>query len=220
MTPITKLKQSEYHKGAIFAFENFESLLEISEKAAEIGNFGAASSLCILAIEELSKSGILQLKSINSLIPINDLDKYFWYHELKQNAGLDLYIKLESIGKENNVDSKTLIAMAVAVIAIICLVYTKQKDGEKNKKKDKSYFDSIKESGFYVGYDESTRNWESPKNEHDQDSYDNLLELTKDFAEKVKNWIFNGKINSENIIGFLYTLDDEIINKERLDKIK
>lgn len=219
MTPITKLKQVEYHRGAIIAFENFESLLEISEKAAEIGNFGAASSLCILAIEELSKSGILQLKSINNLIPINNLDKYFWNHELKHKAVLDLYSKLESKGIKNNVDNRTSILMAVVIIAIV-ITYTQKKEEEgKNMKKDKSFFDSIKESGFYVNYDESSRNWISPKKEHDQVSYSYILELAKDFSEKLKNWIFNGKINCDNILEFAYTLDDEIINKEILAKI-
>jgi len=228
MTPITQLKQSEYHTGAILAFENFESLLEISTKAADIKNFGIASSLCVLAMEELTKSVILQLKSINNSIPVNDLDKYFWNHEIKHNAGLDLYFKIESTYENNNGelnfndDSKSYIAIAVVVIALLLVWYFNKKDkGEEiEKKKDKSYFDTIKESGFYVGYDKEARQWKSPKHEHDQESYNNLFDLTNDFANKVKNWIFNNKLNRENIIDFAQTLDDKLIDKNQLMKIK
>lgn len=228
MTNITKLKQSEYHTGAILAFENFESLLEISTKAAEINNFGIASSLCVLAMEELTKSVILQLKSINNSIPVNDLDKYFWNHEIKHNAGLDLYLKIES-SYENNSDeinssddSKSYIVIVVVVIVLFLVWYFNKKNkGEKiEKKNDKSYFDTIKESGFYVGYDKEARQWKSPKDEHNQDSYNNLFELTNDFANKVKNWIFNNKLNRENIIEFVQTLDDKLIDKNQLMKIK
>ncbi|MGF7138316.1 AbiV family abortive infection protein [Roseimarinus sediminis] len=220
MTPITQLKKNEYRQGALLALENFESLLKISEKAAEINNFGAASSLSVLAMEELSKSVVLQLKSINNLIPIKDLDKYFWNHEIKHNAGLDLYFKLESLEKKDEDAPKSLIVMAIAAIALIIILYNKRKNGEENKKKEKSYFNTIKESGFYVGYDELGRKWVSPQDVHNQESYNDFFELINNFAEKVKNWIFNGKINSDNIIGFIQKLDDNIINKDILDKMK
>lgn len=220
MTPITQLKQTEYQEGAKLSFKNYESLLLISRNAAETNNYGTASSLCILAMEELSKSVVLQLKSINSLVPINDLDKYFWNHEIKHNIGLDLYFKLDSIDNKNSNDPKYLIAMSIAAIALILYLNNKKEDIEKNKKKEKSYFNSIKESGFYVGYDEYNRKWTSPNMEHNKESYDDLLELIDDFSEKVKSWIFEGKINRENIFDFINKLDDDIIDKKRLDKIK
>ncbi len=227
MTSIFKLKQSEYRTGAILAFENFESLIQIAEKAGQIDNFGAASSLCVLAMEELTKSVILQLKSINNSIHVNDLDKYFWNHEIKHNAGLDLYFKIESTYENNNElnnneDSKSYIAIAVIVIALVLLWYFDQKEKDKKleNKKEKSYFDTIKESGFYVGFDVETRKWKSPKLEHNQESYNNLLELTNDFANKVKKWIFSNNLNRENIIDFAYALDDKVINKEQLKIIK
>lgn len=226
MTSIYKLKQAEYHIGAMLAYENFESLLEISKNAAQIENYGAASSLCVLAMEELIKSVILQLKSINNSIPVKDLDKYFTSHETKHNAGLDLYIKIESIygdDKEalnSNDNSKLSLSIAIAVIALLLIWYFNNHDEKKDKKRDKSYFDSIKESGFYVGYDESIRQWKSPKSEHSKKKFDDLLQLTNDFVGKVKNWIFNGNLNKDNIIDFLDSLDDEIIDKEKLKKLK
>lgn len=225
MASIYKLKQTEYRTGALLAYENFESLLEISKKAAHIENFGAASSLCVLAMEELTKSVILQIKSINNLIPVKDLDKYFTSHETKHNAGLDLYIKIESNYKDDNDefnsndDSKTSLVIAIAVIALLLIWSYSKNVTKKDKKKEKSYFDSIKESGFYVGYDESLRQWKSPKSEHTKKSFDDLLKITNDFVEKVRNWIFNGKLNEENIIDFLNCLSDEIIDKEKLKNL-
>lgn len=78
-----------------------------------------------LAMEELTKSVILQIKSINNLIPVKDLDKYFTSHETKHNAGLELYIKIESNYKDDNDefnsndDSKTSLVIAIAVIALL-----------------------------------------------------------------------------------------------------
>lgn len=226
MVPVTKLKQSEYRIGAKLAFENFESLLEISAKAADIENFGIASSLCVLAMEELTKSVILQLKSINNSIPIRDLDKYFWNHEIKHNAGLDLYLKIGSSYGNNNEElnpddnSKSHVAVVVVLIALLLVLYVSQKEKKIEKKKDKSYFDTIKETGFYLGYDEEARQWKNPKFEHNQKSYSELFELTNDFADKVKNWIFNNNLNRQNIIDFASALDDNVINKEQLMKIK
>ncbi len=225
MTPITRLKQSEYREGAKLAFENFEDLIKITDKAAQIGNYGAASSLCVLALEELSKSVILQFKSINNLIPIKNLEKYFISHETKQNAGIALFATLQSKYKDNdevlsdNKNSNSSFAVAIAVIALL-IIWTLSKEKKELKKNSKSYFDLIKESGFYVGYDETSRQWISPKSQHDRESFNALFHYINDFSEKVKNWIFNDKINRENIIDFLYSLDDEIIDKRQLDKMK
>ncbi len=224
MTPITKLKQSEYREGAKLAFENFEDLIELSDKAALIGNYGAASSLCVLALEELSKSVILQFKAINNSIPIKNLEKYFTSHETKQNTGISLFVTMQSryrnddeiLSKENSPNPANVIAIAVIAL-LITWALNKEKETNKN---NKSHFDSIKESGFYVGYDETSRKWISPKSEHDKESFNELSQLIREFAEDAKNWIFNGNLNNENIIDFLNSLDDEIIDKKRLNEIK
>ena len=225
MTSIYKLKQSEYYKGSLMAFENFESLMQIAEKAGEIDNYGAASSLCILAIEELTKSVVLRLKSINNSIPVKDLDKYFWNHEIKHNVGLELYFKIISTFENNDKltyhkDSKWHLIIVVVLISIIILLYIEQKDKNTKNKKDESSFDSIKKSGFYVDYDMDTKQWKSPKNEHSRESYNDLFELSMDFAEMVKKWIFNNNLNKESIIDFALNLDDNIFDKKQLRILK
>jgi len=189
MTPINRLKQVEYQTGAKLAFENFDDLLEISEKASQLGKFGTASSLCVLALEELTKSVILKLKAINNSIPIKDLNKYFTSHETKHNAGLNLYSTINSKYEDNSKpsikDEKTNLYQlaAIALIAIWAYYYAnKEVKYENSVGKSKSFFDIIKESGFYVGYDESARQWNSPKSQHDKKSYEGIYELTCDFS--------------------------------------
>lgn len=223
MTSIYKLKKSEYREGAKLAFENFEDLLQVSEKAAQIGKLGAASSLCVLALEELSKSVILELRAINNSIPIKNLEKYFTSHEPKQKAGISLFITLQSNFEDNEVnediDIDSDFALAIIGILVLLILAVNNNDKVESKRKEKSFFDTLKESGFYVSYDEKSRQWISPRAEHNQERFDSIFQLTTDFAEKIKNWIFNGNLNKENLLEFLYSLDDEIIDKTLLDKL-
>lgn len=226
MSGITKLKQSEYNTGATLAFENSRNLLDISTIAAHQRNFGIASSLCVLALEELTKSVVLKLKSINNSIPIRDLEKFFWNHEHKQNAGIEFYLKLdlafsnELDGEDDMGGSGSEIVFPVIVIALLISWYFIQSEREGQRiKKSKSYFDEIKETGFYVGWDKETKMWYSPSLLHNESSYFELLEISNDFSKKVEKWIFSNQLNKENVIQFAEKLDENIINKEQLQKI-
>lgn len=225
VTNITKLKQSEYRKGAKLTFQNYEDLIEITEKAEQIGNYGIASSLCVLALEELSKSVVLQLRSINNQIPIKNLEKYFRSHETKQNAGIVIFETLQSNYQDEEEvlsdDYKSNFSLAIAITAIAIFALEHISKNEKGiKKNSKSFFDTIKESGFYVGYNEFSRQWICPRLEHNRESFTLLFNYIKEFAVKVKKWIFDGKINKDNIIEFLNSLDDELIDKAQLEKMK
>lgn len=223
MTPISKLKQSEYKEGAKLSFENFEDLIKISENAARIENYGAASALSVLAMEELSKSVILQFKAINNLVPIKNLEKYFKVHETKQKAAIAIFSAIESKFGENDselsAEKSTFSSIVIAIIALLVIVSIMPGERKPNQK-DKSLFDTIKETGFYVGYDERTRHWISPKSIHNEASYNALYKLINDFAINVKTWIFNDTLNKGNIIEFLKSLDDDIIDKNGLNKLK
>lgn len=221
MTPITKLKQSEYREGAKLTFENFQSLLNASEKVAQIENYSTASSICVLALEELSKSVILELKAINSSIPIKDLERYFTSHEPKQNVGVNIFMAIESYYESSEEDSTSKpYQLLIIGLFLLLLVFTNNGEDNGSKKSKKSYFDLIKESGFYVGYDEISRQWISPSSNNDKESFDRLFEYISEFSEKVKNWIFNGKINKVNILEFIDKLDDNFIDKSQLNKLK
>lgn len=221
MTPITKLKQAEYREGAKLTFENFQNLLNASMNVAQTENYGTASSICVLALEELSKSVILELKAINNSIPIKDLEKYFTRHEPKQNVGIDIFMAIESY-YESSEEDQTSNPYHLLIIGLILLlvVFASKGDNSRSKKSKKSYFDLVKESGFYVGYNETSRQWMSPSSEHNKESFDGLFKYINEFSEKVKNWIFNGKINAQNILEFIDKLDDDFIDKSQLNKLK
>ncbi|MBU1012065.1 MAG: AbiV family abortive infection protein [Bacteroidetes bacterium] len=223
MISIYKLKKSEYKEGAKLAFENFEDLLNVSEKAAQIGKLGTATSLCILSIEELAKSVILELLAINNSIPIKNLEKYFTSHEQKHLAAISLFFNLKSTfetnqtKQDNEMDSDFILVIIILIVLLALSIDNKAK--LKNKRKEKSFLDTFKESGFYVEFNTDSRQWISPKMEHNQERFESLFQLTSEFATSIKNWIINGKLSKENLLKFLHSLDDDLIDKSRLEKL-
>ena len=223
MTSIHKLKKSEYKTGSKLAFENFEDLLTISEKSAQIGKYGIATSLCVIAMEELSKSVILELRAINNSIPIKNFEKYFTRHDIKHMACISLFSTIESKFENNKIDfdfqKDSDYALAILVLLAILIVWVNKNEKTQTKRNEKSFFDLIKESGFYVNYDEQSRQWTCPSSVHNKEKFEGLYQLVKDFSEKTKKWIFNGNLEKEKLIEFLYSLDDDIIDKSRVEKL-
>jgi len=224
ITSIHKLKKSEYKTGARLAFENFEDLLTISEKSAHVGKYGIARSLCVIAMEELSKSVILELRAINNSIPIKNFEKYFTRQDIKHMAGISLFSTIESRFENNKIDFDFRrdydYALAVFVLLAVLIVWVNKNEKTVNKKNEKSFFDLIKEKGFYVDYNKESRQWTSPSSVNKKEEYEELYQLVLDFSEKTKKWIFNGNLEKEKLIEFLYSLDDDIIDKSRIEYLK
>jgi AbiV family abortive infection protein len=197
--------------------------LTISEKSAQIGKYGIATSLCVIAMEELSKSVILELRAINNSIPIKNFEKYFTRHDIKHMAGISLFSTIESKLENSKIDfdfkKDSDYALAILVLLAVLIVWVNKNEKTSSKKNEKTYFDLKKESGFYVDYNKQSRQWTSPSSDHKKEEFEGLYHLVIDFSEKTKKWIFNGKLEKEKLIEFLYSLDDDLIDKSRIEKL-
>lgn len=226
MNSINRLEKAKYLEGANLTLEHSKDLFNTAIKAGELKSFGIASSLLVLSIEELAKATALKIKSINNQIHIVKLDKYFRSHVWKQIfifEAMAVLVDTEENKNEEKIDLKnpnsTTIIIIGAVIAIAVCAYVILKNGG-NLKTNKSLLDDIKESGFYVGYDEGKREWKSPNQTNDEESYNNLRELTSKAFKLVEDSFFNKKMNASNIIDFVENLGENVIDKKQFEKLK
>jgi AbiV family abortive infection protein len=224
MTSIYKLKKVEYKDGSKLAYENFKDLLSIAELSATKERYGIASSLCILSVEELTKSVILGLLAINNDIPFLNLEGYFKSHDFKQSTLYDFTSNLNSLDDDQNANNdvdgfKGAIFALFAIVALIVWIY-ENKEQVTTTKKRVSIFNEIKESGFYIGYNSTERSWQSPKTDFNQEFYESIFKMTNEIAELLDNWIFSGKLEDSELFDLLESLDDSVVDKARLKKLK
>lgn len=225
MTSIYALKKTEYAQGSKLAFKNSQDLLKVAEKAAQIENYGIASAMCVLSLEELSKSIILCMFAKDNKLPVKHLDKYFYDHQIKQNVGINVFMSLlvddfESfIQKEENKLKGAVLLLALVFVALFSNSHTYKKD-KNGRKTSKSSFDKVKESGFYTSYCETDRAWKSPSDAIDQKDYEGFYELLKEYAKVIETWIYKDKLEDALLDHIINNLDDSIIEKSRLNKMR
>lgn len=177
-------------------------------------------------MEELAKASILRIKSINNQIKINNLDEYFRSHSLKHKsiykiflASLDL-----SSNKDNNKTDKNEInkdfLTAILIIIIGVIIYFLNKDSKlTNKTANINSLESMRKSGFYVGFDSNNRKWEIPNEIIDKENYTDFKIIVDSAFETREKSLFKKCISTKNIIEFTDKLEDDKIITEHLKDI-
>jgi len=218
MTSINNLKKIEYLNGANLALENAKAHLDVANLSAKSKHYGIASSLLILSIEELAKACALRLKSINNNIPVNNLEKYFKNHKIKQKSIIQIFYS--SLGfsiEKGEIKIEKKEAYVIVFVIIIAIIYSYT---NKNKTiNPKSEYDKIKESGFYFSYCEVNRKWISPQENYDIKNFKPFKESIDDLFEIIELNLFGDKINESNIIEFAESMDN-VIDQKQLAKLK
>lgn len=228
------LTKEEYEEGYILAFRNAKSLLNVALSAADIQEFGVANGLIILSAEELSKAFILKIKSLDNHFPINNLYKYFSNHRTKQESIINLVSSLlfqesdtEAKEKTNNKDENLVFGILILIGIIILTVAYFHKKEKKDNSKDKNsnqqndkYFDEIKESGFYLGFDYDNKKWKSPLEINTEEKFNEYKDVIEGVFDLVEKAIFEDINVIEDAFQILDSIEDDNIDKDYLNKLK
>lgn len=234
------LSKQKYEEGYQLALQNSKSHINVAMEAARIKEYGIANGLLILSAEELAKAFILKVKALDNKLPINNLYKYFENHRTKQESIIKLVISIyvkeftknnnQDIeeNKKSNISNNQLLGLLLLIgifITIVDLFYTKKssntnKTGKNQNTNSIIFFDEIKESGFYLGFDFKTKLWKAPleiNTEQKFKKYKKLLESTFKLVEKA---IFKEMNVFEDAIVILDAIEDKNIDRNYLMKIK
>jgi AbiV family abortive infection protein len=222
MKDLEKLNKEEYEIGAITSLKNAKDLYDSSTEIALKGRFGTATSLLILASEELVKASVLKLKSIDSLKKIENFAKYFSKHSVKHESLEKIFIaslgylddyqlnEVSSVEEQcENSRTKWICALVfVMIMGIIIYILTSNKTNTKDTKLN-STFESQRTAGFYVDFDFNNRKWKSPSDISDEKKYNELKDSIEMIFNTIKKTLFKNKINSKNISEFLSILENK-----------
>lgn len=235
MKDLYKLKQSDYEIGANLALKNAQSHLEVSKKASEMQQFGIATSILIIASEELAKASILKIRAINNSIRIDNLSDYFYSHSTKHKSIFKIFTtSLEYLEnrepdteKKLSISNKELLIIIAGISLFFALWehFTKDnevilKDSEQGNDsentREKNSFEDMRQAGFYLGFNSDNRQWEIPNEIFNQDQYNTLKEIIEMAFDSIEKSLFGFKINSKNIVEFVDKLEDKKIKTEHL----
>lgn len=228
MKHIYQLKKNEYQHGANLAFENAKNHFNVANKAAEIEHYGIASSLLVVAAEELAKASVLKIKSINNSIRIDNLDEYFRNHSTKHESIFKIFaasldsIRVDSTETPNdkNIDDNANLDLIILIIVVIIgVIMYFNKDAEITKN-DFQSLEDIRKAGFYLGFDQENRKWEVPEKRFSEEQYNNFRETAKLAFDTLEKSLFGDKFDSKSIIEFADKLKDEKIITEHLKDFK
>ena len=228
-----KLSKKEYQNGATLTFENAKNLLEVAKKASEIDKFGVATSLLVIAAEELAKASILKIKAIHPLINIKNLSSYFHSHKVKHESIANIFFasndymnetkqKSTKTSKELNENKDTDIDFWIVIIIITIIIgviyfFTKH---IKTVNDSKDLLEDMRKSGFYVEFNQEKQKWEVPKENFDKEKYNEFSNIINEVFETIEKTLFGDKIHKNNIIEFADKLSDKAIITEHLIKDK
>lgn len=225
MKELNNLTESEYLLGANLALENAKSHIQVAKDAANNNQFGISISHLIIALEELAKASALKLKSINNKIEIQNLKDYFMKHTTKHDiifkfySAALIYIKDEvdlTLNKNENSNNFTDLQLTLLVVLLILFVKFENKDENTSKEYSLDYY---RNSGFYLNFNNKTREWELPNNKFDNNDFitfhDNIIEI----ISVIENSLFENKITNDNLIEFSAIINDEKIITTQLEEI-
>lgn len=221
MTTINNFSIKEFDLGSKLALENAKSHFKIAKISSNENQYGIATGLLILSIEELAKATILKIKSKHKHISVKNIEKCFYNHGFKHAIFINItsQIILKNEKEKNEVDQNYNDLSIILIISISILIYIIWHSfSEKKLTRKKSVLDVVKESGFYFGYSDRG-SWEIPNKIYTHESTKVLIDMVQRAFNIIENFIFNEDISSHEIISFVEQLDDDIINKKELQKI-
>lgn len=218
MKSIFKLKKKEYAHGAQLALQNAKGLVEVAQKASEIEQYGVAVSLLIVGLEELAKASVLQMKALDNSLKINNLNEYFHSHKTKHESIFKLFVSSLEYLEETPIQekeqslSKEGLLVGIILVIIIGLIFFFSKSFQPLNS-----LETLRMSGFYVGINKETADWETPSKIFDKEQYDSFKELTDEAFHTLEGALFSGRINAKNVVEFAESLEDKhIIAKSSL----
>ncbi len=234
MKHLFKLKKKEYEEGARLALLNGKNHLAVAKAAANLQQFGIATSLLVIGLEELAKASVLKIKSIDNNIRINNLQDYFRKHDLKHETIYQLFFAAKITVSDNedetegsgettkgSFQSVVLVILLIVIILGTAIYLIGKEEGENiSNNENTSPLEGIRKSGFYLNFDSNNREWEYPNNHFTKAEYIEFEELVNLVFNDVEESLFKGKINKDNIIAFADALRNKEIITEHLKDLK
>jgi AbiV family abortive infection protein len=222
MKDLFNMKESEYKIGSEMSLKNAKDHLEIARLAETINLHGISISHLILSLEELAKASILKLKSVNKELKIKNFRQYFKSHGIKHDAIFKFYIAAlyynsdeDDLNLQNDKhdDWPNLLIFFITLLVVLVV------NQDDTDTLEESPLDNIRNSGFYVNFNEKTSEWESPNLKFDK-SFNEYYEIVIQIFSALEETLFKNKISNENLIRFVSLMNDEKINITQLERLE
>ncbi|MFZ4725132.1 MAG: hypothetical protein ACOYMD_06760, partial [Paludibacter sp.] len=121
-----------------------------------------------------------------------------------------------TLNKNENSNNFTDLQLTLLVVLLILFVKFENKDENTSKEYSLDYY---RNSGFYLNFNNKTREWELPNNKFDNNDFitfhDNIIEI----ISVIENSLFENKITNDNLIEFSAIINDEKIITTQLEEI-